>query len=79
MNNAPHELPHRHPADSGLPDKADSHAVAVLRLTYDWRHIIDIIEKNILQDNNGKHEPLGAESQSAEETVLLFNHSKQKL
>ena len=41
---------------------------------------INITEKNILQDINGRSTtPLGAESQSAEETVLLFNHSKQKL
>ncbi len=41
---------------------------------------IDIKEKNILQDFNGRSTtPLGADSQTAEKTVLLFNHSKQKL
>ena len=48
---------------------------------YELEDVITIIsKKNILQDINGRSTtPLGAESQSAEETVLLFNHSKQKL
>lgn len=48
---------------------------------YELEDVITIIsKKNILQDINGRSTtPLGAESQSAEETVLLFNQSKQKL